>query len=247
MALEIEKRNGFFKTKEIWFADYPFDISEIARVVFQDCKNKVDIPGFYCGEFTTLVIDLTQDLDTIWKNMEYKSCRYCVNRAIREGIKIRLNKDYQEFYEINRLFRKERKLPGFTDLAFMKKYGTLFIAELNGGIIGGQLYLEDKDNIRWLIGASKRLEVDKKKATLIGCGNRLIVWEAIKYAKEKGLKEFDFGGYYTGEEDKEKEKINIFKKSFGGKLTLHYIYQKNYSNICKLALWACNKLKWKVK
>jgi len=247
MALEIIKRNGFFKTKEIWFADYPYDVGGVARVVFHDCKNKADVPGFDREDFTTLVIDLTQDLDAIWKNMEQKSCRYFVNRALREGIKVRLNMDYQEFYEINRSFRKEKKLPWLIDVAFMKKYGTIFTAEINSEIIAGQLYLEDKDNIRWLIGASKRLEVDKKKATLVSCGNRLIIWEAIKYAKEKGLKEFDFGGYYTGEGNEEKENVNIFKKSFGGKLTTHYVYQKNRSKLLELALWAYNDLKWKVK
>jgi lipid II:glycine glycyltransferase (peptidoglycan interpeptide bridge formation enzyme) len=248
MAVEIDKKILLLNTKDIWFADYPYDVSGVSRVIFQDCKNKADVSGFCGQEFTTLTIDLAQDLDAIWKNMEPKSCRYFVNRATREGIKIKLNEGYQEFYEMNRLFRKEKKLPGLTDLAFMKKYGTLFTAELNDEILAGQLYLEDKGTIRWLIGASRRLEGDKEKATLISCGNRLIIWEAIKYASQKGLKEFDFGGYYTGEEkDEEKERINVFKKSFGGKLTTHYIYQKDYSKIFKLARWVRNRLKRKVK
>lgn len=118
---------------------------------------------------------------------------------------------------------------------FMKKYGTLFVAEFDGEIIAGQLYLEDENYIRWLVGASKRLEVDSNKAILISCTNRLIIWEAIKYAKEKGIKEFDFGGYYTGKEkDKQKEKINVFKKSFGGELTIQYTYKKYYSKIYQI-------------
>ena len=97
----------------------------------------------------------------------------------------------------------------------MQKYGTLFIAKHQGECIGGQLYIEDKDTIRWLIGASKRLNVSKEEATLIGNANRLMIWEAIKYAKSRNIKEFDFGGYYTGiQPDKQKEDINKFKKSF---------------------------------
>ena len=80
----------------------------------------------------------------------------------------------------------------------LKKYGTLFIAEHDGELLGGQFYLNDKMHMRWLLGSSKRLEVNKEKATLIGNANRLITWEAIKFAREMDVTEFDFGGYYTG-------------------------------------------------
>jgi len=238
MVLEINRKIFIFKTKEVLFSEFPYEIDDYHSVFFRSCKNKVDLPGFEREDFTTLVIDLSSELDKIWENMQKKSCRYEIKRAIREGIQIRLNKDYEEFYEINRLFRKNKKLPGLTDLdlEFMKRFGTLFTAELNSEIICGQLYLEDTNNIIWLIGASKRLEVSKEKAILIGCGNRLMIWEAIQYAKNKGIKEFDMGGYYTrSEKDEQKEKINIFKKSFGGRLITNYNYRKDYSIIFKLA------------
>jgi lipid II:glycine glycyltransferase (peptidoglycan interpeptide bridge formation enzyme) len=235
MPLEIDKRKFIFKIKEIWFADYPYDVQNYSSVKFLECKNKINREGFFCEEFTTLIIDLTQSLEDIWKNMDPKSCRYEINRAIKEGIKIWINKNYEEFYKINASFRKVKGLSdNLLDVDFMKKYCTLFTSELNGEIVAGQLYLEDKNNIRWLIGASKRLEVDSKKARLIGCANRLMIWEAIKYAKEKGIKEFDLGGYYTGKiKDEQKEKINLFKKSFGGKLVTYYHYYKDYSIILK--------------
>jgi lipid II:glycine glycyltransferase (peptidoglycan interpeptide bridge formation enzyme) len=235
--LEIERRRYIFKTKEIWFSDYPFDVKGNDSVTFRACKNKVNMKGFTREEFTTLVIDLTHDLDVIWKNMSKSSCRYAITRAIRDRVEIKLNQNYEEFRELNQSFRESKGLPsGSERLEFMKKYGVLFVTEFDGEILGGQLYLEDENNIRWLIGASKRLEVDRDQATLIGNANRLVIWQAIQYAKEKGIKEFDMGGYYTGEiKDEQKERINIFKKSFGGELTTHYIYQKDYFKIYKLA------------
>jgi len=68
--------------------------------------------------------------------------------------------------------------------------------------------LEDQSNINYWIGASKRLDVDKEKAKLIGYANRLIYWEAIKYAKEKGIKEYDLGGIFSDEEV-EKDKVKM--------------------------------------
>jgi len=234
--LEIEKRRYIFKTKEIWFADYPYDVNGFAKVVFRDCKNRINLPGFNYEEYTTLVIDLNQDLEQIWKNMSKSACRYGINRAKKEGAVIRLNQDFKEFFKINRSFRKAKGLsPSETTVDFIKEYGILFVAEFDGEILGGQLYLKDKNNIRWLMGASKRLEVNREKAILISNANRLIIWEATKYAKEKGIKEFDFGGYYSGGKgNKILDTPNIFKQNFGGKITIRYVYQKNYSKTYKI-------------
>lgn len=235
--LEIERKIYLFKIEDIWWADEPFDVNDCDGVTFHACKNKVDIEGFSCEEFTTLIIDLTQDLDVIWKNMNKSSCRYAINRAKRDGVKIKLNQNFDEFYRIYCSFRKKKKLAlGYLKLEIMKKYGTLFVSEFDGEILGGQLYLEDDNNMRWLIAASKRLEVGKEKATLIGNANRLIIWEAINYAKKKGIKEFDMGGVYLGNNKNDpRYAINFFKQSFGGELVTHYIYRKDYSLTYKLA------------
>lgn len=183
-----------------------------------------------------MIIDLTQDLDTIWQNMSGSDCRRAIRHAEENGIKIKLNQNYEEFFEINQSFRKKKGLDAYSEsIDFMKKYGTLFVTEFNKEILLGQLYLEDENNIRWLITGSKRLNVDKEKVRLISNANKLTVWNAIKYAKEKGIKEFDMGGYYTGEKkDVQKENINMFKKNFGGKLVTHYICKKDYSKLFKL-------------
>jgi len=233
--IEIEKKFLIFSIKEICFADYPFEVAGKDAVIFYDCKNKIEKDGFARKEFPTLIIDLTKDLEDIWRHMDRKSCRYMIQRAQKEGIKIRVDQDYDEFNEINASFRKKKDSGSVSDVKEYKNYGKLFTAEIGGEIVGGQFYLEDKQNIKWLLGASKRLEVEKEKAILIGCANRLMIWEAIKYAKARGIKEFDLGGYYTGKmRNGQKEKINDFKKSFGGQPTTHYIYQKNYSKIYKL-------------
>ena len=169
--------------------------------------------------------------------MSGSDCRRAIRHAEVDGIKIKLNQNYEEFYEINQLFRKKKGLNIISEsIEFMKKYGTLFTTEFNGEILLGQFYLEDKNNIRWLITGSKRMSVDKKKARLIANANKFTVWNAIKYAKDKGVKEFDMGGYYTGEKkDIQKENINRFKRSFGGELVTHYIYEKDYSKLFIIA------------
>lgn len=228
--IEIGKQKFIFKTKEIWFSDYPFDVEGYHNIIFRDCKNRSDMHGFSSEVFTTIVIDLNKSLEDIWLGMDKKSCRYPINKAIRDGLAVVQDRNYEEFCIINKSLRKAKQAALTQKSAkFMKKYGKLFTAEYHGKVLGGQFYLEDSTTIRWLIGATRRLEVTKEEATLIGNANRLMIWEAIKYAKAKGLKEFDLGGYYTGQaKDEQKAKINVFKRSFGGQLTTHYIYEKDY-------------------
>lgn len=243
--LEIESKKYGFKTKTIWFSEGPFDVSDYDRVVFHACTKNVDVEGFYKQEFTTSIIDLTQDLDTIWKNMSKSSCRSAINRAEREGIDILVNQEYEAFFDINEKFRMAKGLPSYNvDIDFMKNYGTLFISMIEGTILGGQLYLNDGNHMRWLLGASKRLEATDNMQSLISAANRLKIWEAIQYAKNAGIGEFDMGGYYTGKKaDPQKEGINIFKRSFGGDIVTHYIYEKDYSIAYTLAKKGYEKYK----
>ena len=230
--IQLDRNIYMFRRKEVWLSDYPFDIKGCHFVSFYACKNFVSDTKFAFKKVNTLIIDLTQDLDVIWSNMEKKSCQYPIKRALRENIQIKLNDHYEEYYHLNMDFKKQKGLrPYSMDNAESIRNNTLFTAELNGEVVAGQSYIEDESNIRWILGASKRLNVDKDKAILIGCANRLMNWEAIKYAKQKGIIEFDMGGYYTGDDQTDsKFSVNIYKKSFGGKLVDRYNYTKSYSS-----------------
>jgi lipid II:glycine glycyltransferase (peptidoglycan interpeptide bridge formation enzyme) len=118
----------------------------------------------------------------------------------------------------------------------MKDYGTLFVAEYNGELLTGTLFLEDDGIMSAWKSGSKRLNATKEKAKLIGWASRLLYWEAIKYAKMHDIEEFNIGGLFS-ENDKviisneEKKGINFFKMSFGGKVVEYYHYNKHYSII----------------
>ncbi len=247
----IDKKILTFNIKEAHYSDAPYDIKNCDYLKFHYCKNKVDAEGFTCKKELTSIIDLTQELDTIWQNMDKKSVRYRIKRAQREGIRIRINEGYEQFFQIYKSFIKKKGIKslfdvfgvGSTSLETMKEYGTLFVAEYNGEILTGTIYLEDSSNMKAWIGASKRLEADKVKASMISNADRLIDWKAIKYAKEKGIKEFDLGGLWSKEEaekDEKKKGINTYKLSYGGKIVTCYYYEKIYSNIYNLVYYLYN-------
>ena len=161
----IDKKLFIIKVKEIYFSDYPYDVNGCQVVNFPFCKNKVEANGFTRVASLTLVTDLTQDLDTLWRNMKKKSCRYAIKRAQRDGIKLKINAKYSEFYRIYSSFERQKGFTvlfriGTAKLETIKRYTTLFIAEHENEVLAGHAYLEDGDSIRLWLSASKRLEVD---------------------------------------------------------------------------------------
>ena len=244
--LVIDRKILKFNIKEVHFSDYPHDIEGCDYLNFQYCKNKVDGMGFTCKKEFTSVIDLTQDLEKIWECIDKKSARYRIKRGQREGIKICINKDYEGFFQLYQSFMQKKRLKSIFDifgvgtvtLETMKKYGTLLVAEYNKEILAGTLFLEDDSYIKAWIGASKRFDSDRVKVSMASNADRLIDWEVIKYAKEKGIKEFDLGGLWSKEEEaknKEKRGINSHKLELGGKIVTCYSYQKFYSKKFLLA------------
>jgi lipid II:glycine glycyltransferase (peptidoglycan interpeptide bridge formation enzyme) len=242
----INKKVFIFNVTEVYFSKNPFDIEGCDYLIFPQCKNKVEAKGFICHKKLTSTIDLTKNLDTIWENFDKKSTRYSIKRAERENVIIKINHEYDQFFQIFKNFRIKKRLNSFLQifgvgkisLDTIKKNGTLFVADYNGETLGGTLFLEDDSNIEMWFSASKRLEIENERRQLIGCANRLILWEVIKYAKQKGIKELDLGGLFLeneAEADPIKKGINSFKLSFGGEVVSVYSYDKFYSKSLHLA------------
>jgi hypothetical protein len=62
---------------------------------------------------------------------------------------------------------------------------------------------------------------DSAERNFIGRANRYLTWSDILRYQEQGLKCFDFGGWYHGN-DPEMLKINDFKRGFGGQVVRKY-------------------------
>jgi len=125
--LELDSRRYWFKSKRVWFSDRPFDITGYHYVAFFDTTSKVDLAGFQRTSTHNVVIDLTQDLDTIWKKMSKKSTREGIKSAQRAGVRVKLNDHYDEFQDLTDSFQKTKGLsPDFVPTSVLKRGGPLF-------------------------------------------------------------------------------------------------------------------------
>ena len=235
----IETRSDLFpfRYRMVWFSDGLYDVDGCDSVIFRLCRKPVEKSGFtFTDEFHTLTIDLTQSLETIWHDMSKTNCRKPISHAVDAGVTVKRNENYEEFFD---LYRQLRKTKGFTSnnigIDYMKKYGTLFTTECNGELLGGMFYIEDENTILEIVTASKRFDGDKEKRNFVGAANKLLIWEAIRYAKAKGIKEYDQGGVISGGvHDEQLERITNYKMSFGGKPATKYNYRKDYSPVLSL-------------
>lgn len=232
MAIIIDHSFFFFKKRDIFLSEFPYDTGDKFDVVrFNYCTQRINLPGYTCEEKLTSTIDLQQESEEIWNKMDRK-LRQKIKRATKEKITWKINENFDEFYTISKDFWKQKNFAPrigvflgleLPTIKIMKTYGTLFTAELNGEILSGHLYLEDNENILAWISTSKRLTVDKETSKLINYANCLLHWQAITYAKEKSIKTFNWGGISL---DPKNNTINAYKLSYGGQLEPSYFYSK---------------------
>lgn len=235
--IEIESKKLIFKIKDIYFSDYPCDVSTCDYVMFHDCRENFPNSDFKIFNTITSIIDLSKNIDIIWQNIDRKSTRHSISRAQKKDIKIKINQDIDEFYELFSQFIQQKSISapfniGLVDINAIKKNGIVFTAYDKEELLAGNVYLNGNNTFRLWISASKRLNSNKEKTILIGDANRLIHWTAIQYAKENKFLEFDWGGLWPDEianQSSQKKNINSFKLHFGGKIENRYSYEKIYS------------------
>jgi len=214
-----------------WFAE-PFEVKNAAMVNFFSYNN-VDRKGFYKKEGFTSIIDLEQNLDVIWSKMRKKFICKQIKRGERNGIAIKRDNNFKEFKKIYKSFRKEKGLVKGR-FSIFKNMGSLFSAYYKNRMVAGGIFVSDGINIRALVLSSLYHTSDAKERDIIGQANRMVIWEAIKFAKESGHKIFDLGGGVSPASSKKgSETLAEFKAGFGGEIKRCYYYHKVYSRILK--------------
>ena len=159
----------------------------------------------------TLQIDLTQSEKKILSQMK-KDTRYGIRKAKKETIQIIEAKDLEQFHQAwKKSVSWQRYVHSIKTLSRLKKvFGKKAVFLLASSLGGTVILLTDKTAYYYYAFTSR--EGRKKFAQY------LLVWEAIKLAKKRGCKIFDFEGIYDERFPiKSWQGFSHFKKSFGGK------------------------------
>lgn len=144
------------------------------------------------------------------------STRRNIKKAEKEGIAatISISSDsMKEFCRLNVITRKDHGLPpqprhffqGVQDQIISKNLGFIVLASFNNKAIAANIYFCFGDQVIYKYGAS-----DKASQHLRA--NNLVMWEAIKWACEKGYKALSFG-----RTEPENEGLRQFKAGWGAR------------------------------
>lgn len=235
MLLLHKKKHGInFYT--VWFAKEPLKKNGI--IAYREYMGEKPKAG--AADCNTLISDLTEPEEEIKQHFS-KSCKYKINRAVREDVTISIYRDkeitdsmidsfcvfFATFWESKGTSLKDKgKLK--EELEMYRDAGALTIAyaTVNGEKAVYHTHVKDDSIARLLHSASLyRLQKDEEGNTknLIGMANRLLHFEEMKYYKNLGLSTYDWGGAGRGEDVIH---ITEFKESFGGTAVTYCNYEQ---------------------
>lgn len=214
-----------------WFEN-PHEVGGFSAATFFS-YDKSDVQGFHCKETLTSVIDLSKTLEEIYSAMRKSFIQKQIEQGARRGIVAEESDDFSSFYPLYADFAQRmgfERIPRFV----LEKNGTLFLAHREGKLLAGGVFIGDGKHLRAWVLASKRLKENQgRERDLIGGANRIIVWEAIKFAKKTGHQVFDLGGIAPDSDNAGWKAVAEFKEAFGGKRIPAYYYHKLYSPLLR--------------
>jgi lipid II:glycine glycyltransferase (peptidoglycan interpeptide bridge formation enzyme) len=183
--------------------------------------------GFICTPFYTILNTLDIPEQEIIKGFT-STVRNEVRRSERENVQWCLMDSLDEFRLFHNAFAAA-KGAYMADEGLIEGYKDKLVitcASLNEKVLAAHAYLCDREakTVRLLLSSNIRL-TERIDANLVGRANKFLHFKDMVHFKENGYLVYDFGGFAYNTNEKQRQGINAFKQSFGGKLVQHTNYQ----------------------
>ncbi|OGO23738.1 MAG: hypothetical protein A2144_05175 [Chloroflexi bacterium RBG_16_50_9] len=169
------------------------------------------------------ILDLESNADTL-NSRFHDSVRRGIRQAEKRGVTVRLTRteaDLDIFYRLHVDTRKKLGVPPQPHAFFKALFrhvisqnlGFTGLAESEGKVIAGVVFLNHKDTLYYKFNASDENQLQKRP-------NHLVTWKAILYACANNYKHLDFGRCSPDEEG-----LRTFKTRWGTReVNLPYYY-----------------------
>ena len=168
-------------------------------------------------------INLDRSLDEIWQQFP-GSVRRAVRKAKAQDVIIRpaqTLEDLKQFfnlhlhvrkYKYNLLAQPYRFFESIWEEFMCQNQGVIFLAEYKGKVVASTFFLEWSNTFYYKFNASLSKSLSVRP-------NDLLIWTGMKYAKEKGFKQWDFGL-----SDWDQEGLVRYKRKFATEeKTIHFL------------------------
>lgn len=248
-------RRGLIRIAEVWLEESD-EVPAADVVHFIGASRPME--GIFCEPFSTLTVALDlANTDLIMQQME-KNTRYEIRRAeARDNLGYEYSMphtldelaDFVRVYRSNILEQNHTVRLNLKRLRSMTESGILDLSVMRhaqGWVLSWHVHVVGRNIARLLHSVSPLAEnADQSLKSLRGRANRLHHWMDMRRFQEHGCSLYDFGGYYSGQSDEKKLRINQFKSGFGGNLTHSFNCLCAQTGIGRVALRARNLLRGK--
>jgi len=202
--------------------DEKFDQKELNNYIFELKKLNYRINSSPFIPTKTYRINLTPNEDEIFKNFS-EAKRRAVRKAIKNGVTVTESENIRDLIKIKNKsggpfgFITTHGLDKLWPIMAPENAGVILAYDQNQQLLGGILLLfHDQMAYYWISGTIK---YGKKLFA-----PTLLVWEALRLAKKRGMKSFDFVGIWDERLPRENKTwlgFTKFKEGFGGQ-TVYY-------------------------
>ncbi len=165
------------------------------------------------------ILDITPKEEKLLKDMR-KTTRYSIHKAERDGVKIIKSSDPDDVLRFNKVYKETAERHKFTpySLDYLQKeferfvkdnQAMIFLAEYRGEIVATAMIIFYGGSAFYHHGASSSKHGQVPAAYLLQ-------WEAIREAKSRGCKLYNFWGISDERGNHPWAGLTLFKKGFGG-------------------------------
>jgi len=176
---------------------------------------------------TTLVLELQLSEEELLKQMKRKG-RYNIKLAEKKGVTVKRAESQEQrlefvqaFFSLLKETTTRDQFSGHAEGYYQTMLETIpqaeiFVAEYEGKALAAGIFVFQGDVAIYYYGASTQVHKELMAPYLLQ-------WEAIKFAKSKGCRTYDFLGIAPedAEDDHPWKGITSFKKKFGGETVIY--------------------------
>jgi len=214
---EIKKISGLNKCVFVRVRPQ-LESNDFSKNIFRS-NGFIDAPMHLHAELTSQ-LNITKPEEELLKNMR-KTTRYEIKKAISQGIKVTTATDpssMKKFYELQMQTAKRQKFVPFSYEFLYEQFkifsdeniALLYNATLENKLLAQAFIIFYKQEAVYHYGASTE---DGRKYP----GAYFIQWEAIKEAKKRKIKKYNFWGVAPGDNPSHRfYGVSVFKRGFGG-------------------------------
>jgi hypothetical protein len=240
----IVYRKNLLRIAEYWNGEEP----QLEQVDLVRCFQQPEPrEGMLCREFYTILLDLNRNPEQLLGDIK-RDTRYEVRRAqgrdqltydCRDGQDQDAFRQFCDYYDSFAIQKTQPKL-NRAWLSLLAEAGDLVLSQIidsTGETLVWHAYHVSSDRATLFYSASLFRKFNSSAIrNRIGRANRYHHWQDMQRFKAEGISTYDFGGWYQGESDLQRLKINQFKEEFGGQIVKNYICERALTLKAKMFL-----------